>query len=66
MLGPALQGVGFSYVFEDMVKAHIAAGHLVQVLADWCPYYPGLIYYPSRRHVPTAMKAFIGLLRSTR
>jgi DNA-binding transcriptional LysR family regulator len=57
MVGPALQGVGMAYVFEDMVKTQIADGSLVQVLGDWCPYYPGLhLYYPSRRHVPAALK----------
>ena len=67
MVGPALQGAGLAYVFEDMVKAHIANGSLIQVLADWCPFYPGLhLYYPSRRHVPAALKAFIEFIRTAR
>ncbi|MCY1289470.1 HTH-type transcriptional regulator PgrR [compost metagenome] len=67
MVGPALQGVGLAYVFEDMVTEHIAAGRLVQVLEDWCPYYPGLhLYYPSRRQVPAALKAFIEFARASR
>ena len=67
MVGPALQGVGMAYVFEDMVKTQIADGSLVQVLGDWCPYYPGLhLYYPSRRHVPAALKAFIEFARTAR
>jgi len=67
MVGPALQGVGLAYVFEDMVKTQIADGSLVQVLGDWCPYYPGLhLYYPSRRHVPAALKAFIEFARTAR
>lgn len=67
MVGPALQGLGLAYVFEDMVSEHLAAGRLVQVLADWCPYYPGLhLYYPSRRHVPAPLKAFIDFARSAR
>ncbi len=65
MIGPALQGLGLAYVFEDMVSEHLASGRLVQVLADWCPYYPGLhLYYPSRRHVPAALKAFIDFVRN--
>jgi len=65
MVGPALQGLGLVYVFEDMVSEHLASGRLVQVLADWCPYYPGLhLYYPSRRHVPAALKAFIDFVRN--
>ncbi|MNF17625.1 LysR substrate binding domain protein [compost metagenome] len=48
-----------------MVSEHLAAGSLVQVLEDWCPYYPGLhLYYPSRRHVPAALKAFIEFTRN--
>lgn len=67
MVGPALQGLGLAYVFEDMVSEHLAAGRLVQVLADWCPYYPGLhLYYPSRRHVPAPLKAFIDFARHIR
>ncbi|WP_311886605.1 MULTISPECIES: LysR family transcriptional regulator [unclassified Pseudomonas] len=65
MVGPALQGLGLAYVFEDMVSEHLARGRLVQVLTDWCPYYPGLhLYYPSRRHVPAALKAFIDFVRN--
>ncbi|MDD0968610.1 MULTISPECIES: LysR family transcriptional regulator [Pseudomonas] len=65
MIGPALQGLGLAYVFEDMAREHMASGRLVQVLADWCPYYPGLhLYYPSRRHVPAPLKAFIDFTRN--
>ncbi|MFJ2691592.1 LysR family transcriptional regulator [Pseudomonas sp. NPDC087336] len=67
MVGPALQGVGLAYIFEDMVKAQIAHGSLIQVLGDWCPYFPGLhLYYPSRRHVPATLKAFIEFARAAR
>lgn len=67
MIGPALQGLGLAYVFEDMAREHLASGRLVQVLADWCPYYPGLhLYYPSRRHVPAPLKAFIDFARHAR
>ncbi|MCW8278862.1 LysR family transcriptional regulator [Pseudomonas sp. PCH199] len=67
MVGPALQGVGIAYIFEDMVKAQVANGSLMQVLGDWCPYYPGLhLYYPSRRHVPATLKAFIEFVRAAR
>ncbi|MGX9379681.1 LysR family transcriptional regulator [Pseudomonas sp. JQ36] len=64
MVGPALQGLGLAYVFDDMVSEHLASGRLIQVLADWCPYYPGLhLYYPSRSHVPAPLKAFIDFAR---
>jgi DNA-binding transcriptional LysR family regulator len=67
MLGPALQGTGLAYVFEEMVSEHLAAGRLVRVLDAWCPCYPGLhLYYPSRRQVPAALKAFIEFARAAR
>ncbi|MCQ4326379.1 LysR family transcriptional regulator [Stutzerimonas stutzeri] len=67
MPGPAQQGVGLAYVFEELVKDQLADGRLVQVLEDWCPYYPGLhLYYPSRRHVPATLKAFIEFARNAR
>ena len=67
MVGPALQGIGLAYVFEDMVNEHVADGRLIQVLADWCPFYPGLhLYYPSRRHVPAPLKTFIEFARAAR
>ncbi|MNN25803.1 HTH-type transcriptional regulator DmlR [compost metagenome] len=66
MVDSALMGVGVAYVFEDMVRAHIADGRLVQVLEDWCPFYPGLhLYYPSRRQVPGALRAFIEFARGS-
>ncbi|CAI1178143.1 D-malate degradation protein R [Serratia proteamaculans] len=67
MLRPAIQGLGLAYVFEDMATRYLAEGSLIQVLADWCPYYPGLhLYYPGRRHVPAPLKAFIDFARMTR
>ncbi|MWV14288.1 LysR family transcriptional regulator [Pseudomonas sp. R-28-1W-6] len=67
MVDPAVAGVGLAYVFEEMVKDHLADGRLIQVLDDWCPYYPGLhLYYPSRRHVPATLKAFIDFAREAR
>lgn len=67
MLRPAIEGLGLAYVFEDMATRYLAEGSLIQVLADWCPYYPGLhLYYPGRRHVPAPLKAFIDFARTTR
>jgi DNA-binding transcriptional LysR family regulator len=57
----AVQGLGVAYAFDrEPVDAHLAAGRLVQVLADWSITRPGLfLYHPSRRHVPAALRAFI-------
>lgn len=64
VLDAALAGHGLAYQFEARVLSLIAAGRLQRVLADWCPYYPGLyLYYPSRRQQPGALKAFIEFIR---
>jgi len=56
----ALDGVGFWTTFEAYVRKHIKAGLLVPVLEDWCEPFAGpFLYYPSRRQVPPALRAFI-------
>jgi DNA-binding transcriptional LysR family regulator len=67
ILDAALQGVGLAYVFEQMAAPHIKTGRLQTVLDDWCPHYPGLyLYYPSRRQMPAALKAFIEFVQASR
>ena len=64
MLDAALSGFGLAYVPEDAVQAHLAAGLLIQVLADWCPPYPGYhLYYPSRRQPTPAFALVVDALR---
>lgn len=64
-LDAALSGCGIGYLFEGSVKEHLAGGQLVRVLEDWCPYYPGFfLYYPSRRQMPAALRAFVDFTRS--
>lgn len=59
-----LHGGGVGYVFEELVAGPLQDGRLVRVLEDWCPYYPGLyLYYPSRRQLPTVLKAFVDFIR---
>jgi DNA-binding transcriptional LysR family regulator len=64
MLDAALAGFGLAYVPEDSVRAHLADGRLVRVLADWCPPYPGYhLYYPSRRQPTPAFALLVNALR---
>ena len=57
-------GAGLGYMMEHDVADEIADGRLVQVLADWCPSYPGCrLYYPDRRVTP-ALRALIAALRA--
>lgn len=64
ILEAALAGNGAAYLFEARVQPLIDAGRLQRVLADWCPYYPGLfLYSPSRRQQPAALKAFVDFIK---
>ena len=59
-----LDGVGIGTAMEQTVLGLIAEGRLVQVLKDWCPFFPGyFLYYPSRRNQPAALTALIDSLR---
>jgi DNA-binding transcriptional LysR family regulator len=56
-------GAGLGYMMEHDVADEIADGRLIQVLAPWCPIYPGCcLYYPDRRVTP-ATRALIDALR---
>jgi DNA-binding transcriptional LysR family regulator len=61
----AEDGVGWYATFENFVRPFLNAGRLVEVLASWCPTFPGpSLYYSSRRHVPAPLRAFIEFVRS--
>ncbi len=48
------------------VREDIAGGRLVRVLEDWTPPFPGIcLYYPSRRHAPAGLRAFVELIHET-
>jgi DNA-binding transcriptional LysR family regulator len=65
MVDAALAGTGLAYVFEGMAARALADGSLVHVLEDWCPYHPGFyLYYPSRRQLPAALRAFIDFAKA--
>lgn len=67
MLDAALAGFGLAYLREDSVQAHLAAGQLVRVLADWCPPHPGYHrYYPSHRQPTPAFSLLVEALRHHR
>ena len=64
LLAAALAGVGLAYVFEADVADHLDTGRLVRVLSDWSWSAPGYhLYYPGRRHTPSALAALVKALR---
>lgn len=67
MLQAARDGAGLAFVFEAQAEDLIARRRLVRVLADWCPAYPGFfLYYPSRRQLPAALRAFVDFAKEAK
>lgn len=60
----ALQGAGLAYLFHERVVDDLENGRLVAVLQDWTPSFEGFyLYYPSRRQMRPALRAFIDFFR---
>jgi DNA-binding transcriptional LysR family regulator len=60
MAEAARAGIGIAYVFERQVKDDLASGRLIPVLPQcWHTYEGFRLYYPSRRQMPTKLRAFI-------
>ena len=60
----AIAGLGLAYLPEDIAAAPLREGRLSQVLADWCPPFPGYhLYYPSRRQTTPAFALLAEALR---
>ncbi|MBK1663867.1 LysR family transcriptional regulator [Rhodospirillum rubrum] len=63
-IAAAIAGLGLIYTFEEYLRAPLARGELVAVLADWGQSFSGpFVYFPSRRQMPTPLRAFIDFLR---
>jgi DNA-binding transcriptional LysR family regulator len=63
-LQAALDGLGIAYLPEDYVLANVASGHLIRLLDDWCPPFPGYhLYYPSRRQHSAAFALLVKAIR---
>lgn len=62
----ALDGLGLAFLFEAQVAEDIAAGRLERVLVDWLKPLPGFsLFYPNRRHVSPAFRAWIDYIKGT-
>jgi len=56
--------IGLGYFIEQDVREDIEAGRLIRMLDDWTPSFPILYpYYPGRRNLSAAMKAFPSLAK---
>lgn len=64
ILAASLSGLGSAYLPNNQVQPYVDAGKLVQTLEAWTPPYPGYhLYYPSRRHMTPAFKAFVNAIK---
>lgn len=66
-LRAAEAGLGLVRTFEAFAAEGVAAGRLETVLDDWSPPFTGpYLYYPSRRHMPAPLRAFVDFVRARR
>lgn len=66
-LQAALAGSGIAHLFEDYVREYVEQGKLVELLIDWKQKLPSwYLYYPNRRHMSAAMRAFLDHARNYR
>jgi DNA-binding transcriptional LysR family regulator len=66
-VGAAIAGSGIIYLFEDWLRPHIARGELEPVLEPWWQSFSGpFLYFPSRRHLPAPLRAFVDFANSMR
>jgi DNA-binding transcriptional LysR family regulator len=64
LVDAALDGLGLAYVFESMVRHHVAEKRLVRVLDTYCPQIPGyFLYYPSRVNTAPKLKALVDFIK---
>lgn len=65
-LGSAIAGLGIIYSFEAWLAPALTSGALLPLLTDWWQRFSGpLLYYPSRRHVPAPLRAFIDYIKNS-
>ncbi len=63
-LTAAAAGLGLIFTFEDALMPMLASGALEPVLRDWWQEFSGpYLYYPSRRLMPAALRAFVSFVR---
>ena len=61
----AVDGLGVIHLFEDWLRPHLDNGALEPLLEPWWQTFTGpFLYYPSRRHLPAPLRAFIDFIRS--
>lgn len=63
-LAAACGGAGIIATFEDFIRPYLESGELVEVLPEWQQPFSGpFLYYPSRRHMPAPLRAFVDFVK---
>ena len=63
----AVAGSGVIHLFEDWLRPYFDSGALEPVLQAWWQRFSGpFLYYPSRRHLPAPLRAFVDFIGSLR
>ncbi len=60
MIQAAESGLGIAFVYQSLVSAQLNVGSLIRLLPSYR--YPAdhfCVYYPSRKHIPAPLRAFI-------
>ncbi len=66
-LGAALDDAGIIYSFEALVAPALASGALLPVMQDWWLSFSGpFLYFPSRKHLPPPLRAFVNFVARSR
>lgn len=64
LIDAAVAGRGIVYTFEDWLRPQFESGALKPLLERWWPSFSGpFLYYPSRRHMPAPLRAFVDFIR---
>jgi DNA-binding transcriptional LysR family regulator len=65
VVAAALAGTGIIYLFEDWLRPYFRRGELKPLLRPWWQSFSGpFLYYPSRRHLPAPLRAFVDFIRA--
>ena len=63
-IAAALQGLGLIATFAGFLEQELRSGALEPVLQDWQQPFSGpFLYYPSRRHMPAPLRAFVDFVK---
>jgi len=61
----AVAGLGIMSSFSEFTEAEVVSGALRPVLEDWlAPFSGPFIYYPSRKHMPPPLRAFLDFIKT--